>query len=85
MSKLTLSISQSVIEEAKEYAKSSGKSLSSIVEEYLKTLPKDKKHVSKKNSSKIVEELRGSVRMPEEFSSYKELLEDALIEKYLKK
>lgn len=85
MSKLTLSINQSVIEEAKIYAKSSGKSLSSIVEEYLKALLKDKKHDSKKSPSKTVKELRGSVRMPEELSSYKELLEDALIEKYLKK
>jgi len=33
-----LSINQVVIEEAKRYAKSSGKSLSSIVEEYLKSL-----------------------------------------------
>jgi len=37
-SKLTLSINQIVIEEAKKYAKSSGKSLSSIVEEHLKSL-----------------------------------------------
>jgi len=36
--KLTLSINQIVIEEAKRYAKSSGKSLSSIVEEYLKSI-----------------------------------------------
>lgn len=85
MSKLTLSINQSVIEEAKEYAKASGKSLSSIVEEYLKSLARDQKSKYKKTPSKIIKELKGSVKMPKEFTSYKELLEDALIEKYLKK
>ncbi len=85
MSKLTLSINQSVIEKAKEYAKSSGKSLSSIVEEYLKSLAKDQKLNDEKTPSKIVKELKGSVKMPKELSSYKELLQDALIEKYLRK
>lgn len=83
MSKLTLSIKESVIEEAKEYAKSSGKSLSSIVEEYLKSLAKEKKSKTKKTPSRVVKELKGSVKMSKEFGSYKELLEDALIEKYL--
>ena len=85
MNKLTLSINQSVIEKAKEYAKSSGKSLSSIVEEYLKSLAKEQKLDNKKSPSKIVQELKGSVKMPKDINSYKELLQDALIEKYLKK
>ncbi len=84
-SKLTLSIDQMVIEEAKKYAKSSGKSLSSIVEEYLKSLAQVEKLDKKKASLKIVQELKGSVKMPKDFQSYKEILQDALIEKYLKK
>ena len=36
--KLTLSIEEQVIESAKEYAKKQGRSLSSIVEEYLNQL-----------------------------------------------
>lgn len=48
--KLILSINQIVIEEAKKYAKSSGKSLSSIVEEYLKSLAL-KEEINKKKSS----------------------------------
>ena len=83
--KLTLSINQIVIEEAKRYAKSSGKSLSSIVEEYLKSLAlKDEKN-KKESTLKIVRELKGSVKLPEDFTSYKEILEDALIKKYLGK
>ena len=84
-SKLTLSINQAVIEEAKKYAKSSGKSLSNIVEEYLKSLAIKEKSDKKKSSLKIVRELKGSIKLPKEFTSYKEILGDALLEKYLGK
>jgi len=84
MNKLTLSVNQTVIDEAKEYAKSSGKSLSRIVEEYLKSLSKSDKVKKSKSAHKLVMELKGSVRMPEEFTSYKDVLQDALMEKYLK-
>ncbi len=82
-SKLTLSVNQLVIEEAKQYAKSSGKSLSSIVEEYLKSLTSEEKITRKKRTLKIVQELKGSVKLPEDSTTYKELLQDSLIEKYL--
>ena len=85
MSKLTLSINQMVIDEAKEYAKSSGKSLSSIVEEYLKSLTKIEKSKKKKTSMELVRELKGSAKLPKDFTSYKEILQDALVEKYLRK
>jgi len=85
MSKLTLSINQTVIDEAKEYAKSSGKSLSSIVEEYLKSLTKTEKSKKKETSMELVRELKGSVKLPEDFTSYKEILQDTLVEKYLRK
>lgn len=85
MSKLTLSIDQVVIDEAKEYAKSSGKSLSSIVEEYLKSLTKTEQSKKKKTSMELVRELKGSVKLPKDFTSYKEILQDALVEKYLRK
>ena len=84
-SKLTLSINQVVIEEAKKYAKSNGKSLSSIVEEYLKSLALKEENNKKKSSLKIVRELKGSVKLPKNFTSYKEILQDARLEKYLGK
>lgn len=84
-SKLTLSINPIVIEGAKEYAKSSGKSLSSIVEEYLKSLALKEENDKKTASLKIVRELKGSVKLPKNFTSYKEILQDALLEKYLGK
>ena len=77
MNKLTLSINQDIIDRAKEYAKSSGKSLSKIVEEYLKSLSNNKKRERSKSPHGIVMELKGSVRMPKESKPYKEILQDA--------
>ena len=82
-SKLTLSISQSVIEEAKNYAKSNGSSLSVIVEEYLKSLSAVEAKDEKSEALKTLRELQGSVKLPNDERSYKALLQDALIEKYL--
>ena len=63
MNKLTLSINQDIIDRAKEYAKSSGKSLSKIVEEYLKSLSNNKKREKSKSPHRIVMELKGSVHV----------------------
>ena len=84
MSKLTLSIKQSTIDDAKAYAKENGKSLSSIVEEYLKSLAAAERLSREKSTIKLVAELRGSVKMPEEYKSYDDILEEALLDKYLR-
>jgi len=39
----------------------------------------------KKSALKIVRALKGSVKLPKDFTSYQQILEDALIEKYLGK
>ena len=82
--KLTLSIEEQVIEKAKEYAKKQGRSLSNIVEEYLKAISKSR--VSKKESEfdPLVDELCGSIKIPNN-KSYDEILGEALIEKYTKR
>ena len=80
--KLTLSIKRSVIEDAKRYAQETDRSLSSIVEEYLKSL--SQANSSKNETSlKIVEELRGSVKDKSNGQDYKDLLKEALIEKHI--
>ena len=81
--KLTLTVNKKVIETAKEYAKQNKRSLSNIIEEYLKSLSitEDKNKIK---LSKIVKELKGSVKDPNPSKSYKEILTDALIEKHLK-
>ena len=79
--KLTLTIDKSVIEDAKAYAKLHGKSLSQMIENYLRSLPKERgKQVISPNVKKLI----GVVKLPENFDYEKEL-SDALAEKYLKK
>ena len=78
--KLTLIVDQEVIELAKEYARNHSKSLSSIVEEYLKSLSSKKVKKSKNKYSKLNKELKGSVKVDSSKIDYKELLEDALME-----
>jgi len=82
--KLTLTVEQDVIQSAKEYAKNNDRSLSNIVEEYLKSLSNFKSKDKKTKFSKIVRELKGSVKDPDKNKSYKEILQDALIEKHLR-
>jgi hypothetical protein len=79
--KLTITIDDSVIATAKKYAKSHGKSLSAIIENYLKSIStKDKQ--TEKISPKILK-LMGSVSLPADFD-YKKELSESLSKKYLK-
>ena len=80
--KLTLTIEREIIERAKDYAKDKNRSLSDIIENYLKILTeKDKKNKGKKNNP-IVESLKGSFKMPKDMD-YKKELRDRLEKKYL--
>lgn len=82
-SKLTLSIDQEIIEQAKQYAKLQGRSLSNIIEEYLKSISANSSKNKKQELSKLVKELKGAIKLPTDMKSYDELLEDALVEKYI--
>jgi len=84
MSKLTLSIDQEVIEKAKQYARLQGRSLSNIIEEYLKSISVDSSKNKKRELSKLIRELKGSIKPAKDGKSYNEILEDALLEKYIK-
>ncbi len=77
--KLTLTIEQSVIEKAKLYAKKKGRSLSDIIENYLKAVTSEQKVVE--DFSPLVNSLRGSFKAPDNFD-YKKELSQGLYEKY---
>jgi hypothetical protein len=80
-SKLTLTIEQTIIEKAKRYAKGNGRSLSDIIENYLKVIINEKK--SKViDPTPIATSLRGSFKAPKDFD-YKEYLSKGLSQKYL--
>jgi hypothetical protein len=76
--KLTLNISQHVIEEAKIYAKENRVSLSKIIENYLHSLTKNQKE--KPKITPLVESLTGVIQLDDE--EYKKEYLDYLDKKY---
>jgi hypothetical protein len=79
--KLTLTVEKDIIALAKVYANKKGRSLSDLIENYLKTLVQ--RGDSPNNLSPNVKKLLGSVKVTKEFN-YKKELESALSEKYSK-
>lgn len=80
--KLTLSLDKEVIADAKAYAKATGRSLSEMVETYLKKVTKPKK-VDEDELSEDLKKLYGCIKLPEDFDE-KKAIRDILVEKYLK-
>jgi len=78
--KLTLTIEQSIIKKAKSYAKEKGRSLSDIIENYLKAITSEQRVIE--DISPLVNSLRGSFKSPESFD-YKKELSKGLSEKYI--
>jgi predicted CopG family antitoxin len=79
--KLTLSIDNDVITKAKRYAKNTGRSLSDLIENYLKNITSSDKDDFK--ISPRVKNLMGAFNVPEDFD-YKTELTEVLSEKYTK-
>ena len=84
--KLTLTIDKSVIKQAKAYAEQQGRSLSAVVENYLKAVIK-KEEIEKDDDelSPIIKSLmlRPKVELPDDYD-YKKELEKVRDEKYQK-
>jgi hypothetical protein len=79
--KLTLTIEEKVVSSAKKYARKKGKSLSGLVENYLKSVSlkeKDSETLSPK-----VSRLMGVIKLPENYN-YKKEIGKALAKKYKK-
>lgn len=77
--KLTLTIDDAVISDAKKYAKQKGKSLSGLVENYLLSLTA--KEGSSAGISPSVLKLMGAIELPEDFD-YKKEVTRGLAKKY---
>ena len=71
--KLTLTIQQDIISRAKKYAKNKNRSLSDIIEHYLKAITEPDQIHEKPSANPVVGSLRGSFRMPENIEYKKEL------------
>ncbi len=83
LTKLTLTIDQSIIVKAKEFAQDRNKSVSRIVEEYLRNISTGETEgiFSKKLDSPITDSLVGMIKDTGE--GYKDMIEKARMEKYL--
>lgn len=68
--KLTLTVEKSVIERAKAYAKSTGRSLSELIENYLNNITQD--NGNEKISPKL-KKIVGAVKLPKDFDEDGEL------------
>ena len=79
ITKLTLTLNQQVIESAKAYAKRNGKSVSSIVESYLRSLEQTEE--KKQALSPEVKRLLGSMKLSKDFD-YKRELQEAILKKH---
>lgn len=77
--KLTLTIKQEVINNAKNYASRNGRSLSNIIENYLQTL--GRKIRSENILSPKTKKLKGAIKLPRGFD-YKKALSSSLGKKY---
>jgi hypothetical protein len=80
-SKLTLSIDKDIARKAKVYARSNGRSLSDLVENYLNLLTRNSS-VEDSEYTPRVKSLLGSITLPEDFD-YKKEVADYLAKKYL--
>lgn len=80
--KLTLTIDKKVIEKAKSYAKSENRSLSNLIESFLRQVSNNEKINDDDEIHPEIAALRGSIKVSKDFN-YKEELEKALRDKYL--
>jgi Family of unknown function (DUF6364) len=79
--KLTLNIDKDIARRAKIYAKSEGRSLSDLVENYLKLLTKNAS-IEESEFTPRVKSLLGCVSLPDDFD-YKKEISEYLTQKYL--
>ena len=79
--KLTLNMDREIAQKAKAYARSKGRSLSDLVEHYLRFLTREDVSDEPELSPRV-KSLMGSLRLPEDID-YKKELSDRLHEKYL--
>ena len=78
--KLTLSLEKEVIEQAKIYAKETGRSLSEMVESYFRNLT-SKRHSDYKDIDPKIRKLIGRITLPDNFD-IKKAKEEYYKEKY---
>jgi flagellar hook-associated protein FlgK len=83
-SKLTLTVDKKIIVKAKVFARNQGRSLSNLIEDYLKALTSDQKSPSDTEGiTPLVKSLKGSLKSVGEEFDYEKQLTEELSKKYL--
>ena len=80
--KLTLNVDKLIAQKAKKYARSKGRSLSDLVEDYFRFLTRTDE-ISDPEISPKVKSMMGSIKVPEGFD-YKKELAERLSDKHMK-
>ncbi len=80
--KLTLTIEKAIIEKAKLYARKKERSLSDLIENYLKALTSSEESLIDTETTPLVKRMRGAFKSSKDFD-YKKELTNRLSEKYL--
>jgi len=80
--RLNITLNKTVIENAKQYAKSQGRSLSGLIEEHLKSLTSGENRESEIDP--VVKSLWGAVQSSSPSKDYKEMIEEEIVKKHLK-
>lgn len=80
--RLNITLDKTVVEEAKQYARDQGRSLSGLIEEYLKSLISGRK--KEIEPGPLVKSLWGSVKPMPEGKNYNDLIEEEILKKHLK-
>jgi predicted RNA-binding protein Jag len=83
LTKLTLTIEQTVIENAKKYAQHKNKSISRMVEEYLRHVTESSSDIKNQNTPPTTRKIAGMFAKEYQDQPYQELLEAAILEKNL--
>ena len=81
--KLTLTIEKDVIDKAKDYARKKRRSLSDLIENYLKLIVYSKDNENIEEITPLVKSMMGNFKVPKDFD-YKKALVDGLNRKYSK-
>lgn len=83
LAKLTLTIDDKIVEQAKKYAQKKHRSVSKIVEEYLLTISSSQTNdiAEEYKTAEITDKITGMFKKEYKEQDYKDLLTEALIEK----
>ena len=79
--KLTLLIDEAVVADAKAYARESGKSLSKIIEGYLRGLRKKQSKSPEEDLPPLLKRLHGCVQTDDK-RDYKEIIHEEILKKH---